>query len=101
MKGNSNDRDINSGFFDVSNSKLSASPNPFTNKLEVTIPFLTEGEKVTMSLFDLQGQLAFQQEVTAQSPIQYLSTENLPQGMYVLRVMAGDHVESIRVVKTQ
>lgn len=81
--------------------KVSVSPNPFTDKLEITIPFLAEGDQVTMGLYNMQGQLVFQQQVAAQSPVQYLSTENLPQGVYVLHVSAGTRHESVRLIKTQ
>lgn len=80
---------------------LSANPNPFTNQLEIQLPFNNPTENTRISLYDLQGRLV----MTAQSPgdqqtIQ-LSTLNLAPGMYFLRAESGGVSETVKVVRTQ
>jgi hypothetical protein len=80
---------------------LSASPNPFTNTLEVKIPYATPENDVKVSLYDLQGRLMLSEKTTGGTQIHSLSTADLLPGLYLLRVDTGDRSETIKVVKTQ
>jgi hypothetical protein len=82
-------------------STLSASPNPFTNTLEVKIPYATTENDVKVNLYDLQGRLMLSEKTPGGTQIRSLSTENLLPGLYLLRVDTGDRSETIKVVKTQ
>lgn len=87
--------------FETTSSTLSASPNPFTNTLEVKIPYATTENDVKVNLYDLQGRLMLSEKTPGGTQIRSLSTENLLPGLYLLRVDAGDRSETIKVVKTQ
>lgn len=80
---------------------LSAAPNPFTNLLDVNIPFSSEGNDVQISLYNLQGRLMTTVRTPGGTPTHTLSTENLLPGFYLLRVDTGDRSETIKVMKTQ
>ena len=80
---------------------VNATPNPFTNFLDVEIPFATDENDIKMSLYDLQGSLVLSVKTPGGSQIRSLSTENLIPGLYLLRVESGDRSETIKVMKTQ
>ncbi|MBP6811785.1 MAG: T9SS type A sorting domain-containing protein [Saprospiraceae bacterium] len=97
----SGDRDGSSENTFEASSTLFASPNPFTNLLDVQIPYSTEENDVKISLYDLQGRRVLSQQFPGGAQIRSLSTEDLTPGLYLLRVDTGSRSETIKVMKTQ
>lgn len=95
------DRDaLNANQF-MESSTLSASPNPFTNLIDVQIPYSTEENDVKISLYDLQGRFVQSQLFPGGPQLRSLSTIDLTPGLYLLRVDTGSKSETIKVMKTQ
>jgi Secretion system C-terminal sorting domain len=86
---------------DDSEQYLTATPNPFTNFLDIKIPYATEENDVLMSLYDLQGRLVISIKVPGGNQTQSISTQDLKPGLYFLRVDTGDKSETIKLIKTQ
>jgi|GEM_PF-1890461 len=80
---------------------ISATPNPFTNFLDIKIPFTTEENDVKMSLYNLQGRLVLSVKTPGGAQMQSISTTDLQPGLYLLRVDTGEKSETIKVLKTQ
>jgi len=83
------------------NQTLTATPNPFTNQLEIRQPFANINEFVEISLYDLQGRQVKALRSPGDLQTITLSTENLSPGMYFLRAESGGQIETVKVVKTQ
>lgn len=81
--------------------RLVATPNPFSDQLEIQIPFATPENELHMALYDLQGRMMITQNIANGGPIQTIETGTLPTGVYILRVECGGKAETIKVVKTQ
>ena len=72
-------------------------PNPFGKKLTVQLNTDARNtEDYDVSLMDMSGRLLFQQKI--QNTVEW-STENLPSGMYILKVAGRGTVETQKVVK--
>lgn len=80
---------------------LSASPNPFTNTIDLQIPYATPENDVNIHLYDLQGRLMLSEKTPSDTQIRILPSETLLPGLYLLRVNTGDKTETIKVMKTQ
>ena len=81
--------------------QLAVSPNPFSNRLEINIPYATEENDVKVQLFDPHGRLILSQVTAGGLQIRSLDTEVLQPGMYLLRVETGERAETVKVIKTQ
>jgi hypothetical protein len=81
--------------------RLSATPNPFADILEIQIPFANEENELNLALYDLQGRMMMTQHIANGGPIQTIETGTLPTGVYFLRVECAGKAETIKVVKTQ
>ncbi len=79
---------------------IMASPNPFSESLTVYLDAVTTGQ-VSFKLFNLNGQKVFEQQYMAGSEQFELNTSDLPKGFYLLRVEAGDEVQTLKVVKSE
>lgn len=86
--------------FDLAN-QVSATPNPFTDLLEIQIPFATPENELHLALYDLQGRMMMSQHIANGGPLQTIETGHLPTGVYILRVECAGKAETIKVVKTQ
>lgn len=80
---------------------LSAAPNPFTDQLDIQIPFNHPSEDTKISLYDLQGRQVFSELHSGDQQTIHLSTVSLAPGMYFLRAESGGISETIKLVKTQ
>ncbi len=98
-KANAQDEDFWASI--PSSPSLSANPNPFTNQLDIQIPFANINETIALHLYDLQGRIAMTMQVPGDQQTLTLSTENLSPGMYFLRAESGGIIQTIKVVKTQ
>jgi hypothetical protein len=85
----------------LDSQRLSATPNPFADLLEIQVPFATPENELHMALYDLQGRMMITQNIANGGPIQTIETGTLPTGVYILRVECGGKAETIKVVKTQ
>lgn len=77
-----------------------ASPNPFSESLQVTMGQATEG-KVCLRLYSLEGQIVREQQFDAGQERFALSTAGLPAGFYMLRVEADGKSQSLKVIKSE
>ncbi len=80
---------------------LTANPNPFTDQLDIQLPFNNPTENTKISLYDLQGRLVMAAQSPGDQQTINLSTANLTPGMYFLRAESGGVIETVKVVKTQ
>jgi hypothetical protein len=78
-----------------------ASPNPFTDQLDVQVNFLAETEQVMLRLFDQQGRQVILQQLPGGLEKYSLPTAELPPGVYFLRVESAGQTQTIKVVKTR
>lgn len=69
-------------------------PNPARDL--VKIDGLKPGEKCTVSVYDMRGQRLLQQSLQA---AQTVNISHLPSGQYLIRVLRGDKVETIKLIK--
>jgi hypothetical protein len=75
-------------------------PNPFTNL--ITIEPLTQDHLGTMEfeIFSMAGKLIMSGEITDQNQSHTISTENMPQGIYLLRLRTQTWPgETIKLIK--
>ena len=80
---------------------LDVSPNPFNRKLQVNISSLLQ-QQATISLTDITGKLLFKTNYLIQKGSNVLllpQADNLPQGMYFLRLQTATQQENIKVIK--
>ena len=54
------------------------------------------GENCTVAVFDMRGQELMQQRLQGTNTI---SLSQLPTGQYLLRIMRGDAVETLKLIK--
>lgn len=85
----------------LTTQSFSASPNPFTNQLEIRIPHATESGSTELFLYDLQGRQILAGYFPGGQQTITWSTTALTPGMYFLRAQSGGIVQTIKVVKTQ
>jgi hypothetical protein len=71
-------------------------PNPVENTLTVQIPN-PNGEKVTIVLINLTGQLAYRTET--HETIHHVDMQSLAKGIYILQVMVGNEKYAAKVIK--
>lgn len=73
---------------------LTASPNPFKNRLQLSA---TDGaEHLEVSVFDAGGAVVWKREV---SDVAVVNTQGWPAGLYYLRVTSGQMLQNIKLVK--
>ena len=84
--------DINQ--FSVTKQSLSSFPNPFNNKLYISNPSKIVISKVNIN--NSEGKLVYSEDY----PGNYILTENIPSGVYILEIITIDHKRIIeKIVK--
>ncbi|NVN95702.1 MAG: T9SS type A sorting domain-containing protein [Bacteroidetes bacterium] len=63
---------------------LNIYPNPATSKLTINLQQLTSLQNTTVSIYDVQGKLLLQQNIT--QPQTELNIAPLAKGIYILKV---------------
>ncbi len=81
---------------------VTAGPNPFQNRIMVTLPEEYQGE-TALRLWNVSGRMVHEQKMTISDDNNQIAIENLddlPKGTYVLRVFNGSLVsDGIKVIK--
>ncbi|WP_367391383.1 T9SS type A sorting domain-containing protein [Lewinella sp. LCG006] len=80
---------------------LTPTPNPFTTTALVTIQ-LPEVDEVTISMYNMVGQLVHQEVISNQqemTELEWPTPRRLARGTYLLRVQSGEAVAQTMVVK--
>lgn len=79
---------------------IEANPNPFTNELKVTFDMVRENS-VSINLFNTNGTKVYSADriITAGQQQIKIPAENLPQGLYLLKVTNNNRQESFKLVK--
>ena len=74
-------------------------PNPVSNGRDIKL-FINSsiGEEVNWSLFDVQGRNIVNGKVITASNEISISTSNIPQGFYLLRVDSGNMVDRVKII---
>lgn len=87
-------------------SAFNTFPNPFTS--EISFGFtLKENSHVSLEIFDLQGRKIISLLNETKSPGQHQvnwnagASANLPEGVYMARIIAGNHVFTRKIVLTR
>lgn len=81
---------------------LNVFPNPSTGTFNIELPAgMTVQAEVTVEVFNVQGQLAFRQNLQA-APSLFIQLPALPAGNYVLKTLVGDDqfTQSLTLTKT-
>jgi len=74
-------------------------PNPFAN--EVGIVINKAGDEVSeIALFDLTGKLIVRESGVKNNQVFVLSPE-IPAGIYLIKVVSGEHIEYVKIIKNQ
>ena len=84
--------------FKKGNQTISASPNPFTNTLTLSVANGLNKSSIDAVVYDLQGKQIKVAPVEGANTLTF-DTSALPKGMYILRVNYGSTSEIIKVVK--
>ncbi|MBO9700471.1 MAG: zinc-dependent metalloprotease [Sporocytophaga sp.] len=74
-------------------------PNPFVNKLSVTLNYKISGEPVLFELENLLGETVFLSELKINESDMGLYIPQIETGMYLLKVQAGGISEVYRLIK--
>jgi hypothetical protein len=77
--------------------ELTISPNPSQEWIDVALPPSPDDTKVTLSLFDVKGNLV-QEVKTVGGSTQRIKTESYPPGVYILQANIGGIKTSHKVV---
>lgn len=80
----------------IGNRPVKIYPNPTKGLLKVEIPF-TEEASATIRIFNLQGALVKNQEVT--STFTEIDLNDEPSGMYILRISIGELSSEWKIIK--
>ena len=72
-------------------------PNPTKGDLTVEIMNLPEGKTANLRLYDMSGTLVLQR--TDVNGTEYVSIGNRPNGIYIMRISAGDSSTEWKIIK--
>ena len=75
---------------------MSMYPSPATKGQNVTLQLPQLSEMAEITVMDLQGRMLLQERTTETQPT--LATGQLPAGLYIIRVSAGDWMETTKLV---
>ena len=75
-------------------------PVPATETLQVLLDKTTE-EDISWSVFDQSGRLVLDGQAAEETQQFDVDVQNLPQGMYMLRLTSGQFMHAVRFVKQQ
>ena len=88
-------------FGNAGNIKINVFPNPFTNKVDVSLNVDKEGY-VETSISDVLGKVLISKKSKVQKGISTISineVQNLPKGVYFLKVKAGSAIQTVKLEK--
>lgn len=91
---------IATGDEELISDKIEVNPNPFASKLHVNFNMVKENN-VTIDLFNTNGNKVYSVERIIAAGQQQIAipAENLPQGMYLLKVTYNDKQENFKLIK--
>ena len=72
------------GIIENNNKPINIYPNPATSKLTINLQQLTKLQNTTVSIYDVQGKLLLQQNIT--QPQTELNIASLAKGIYVVKI---------------
>jgi len=81
----------------IAQTEIKIYPNPTTEKITLEISGWETLQRGNLKLYSLTGQLL--QEHSVHSIITSISLENLPKGVYILKVNINDKTEDWKVIK--
>jgi len=76
-------------------------PNPFTEQLNISY-FLPMAGEVELTMYDHSGRMVrniYKENQHAGTQLQAISTTDLANGMYTLRLITGDEMQQFRLIK--
>lgn len=100
LPGKANARTKMSFEMDIDMQRLSAWPNPFSEDIEVLVPFATTNQNLEIILHDLQGRQVMAFHFPSGQQSIHLSTSGLSSGMYFLYARSGGITSTVKLVKT-
>ncbi len=84
----------------TSANMLQAYPNPFDNKINVKINTHGGTEATSLQVIDVLGKIQIEKQITSSNQTLLLKTDHLAEGIYFLKLMAGDHaLQTQKIVK--
>lgn len=81
------------------NTTMAIYPNPASKILHITLGGITDNSIVKVSLFNMKGQLIVSSELKKTVPYMNLDVENLPAGIYTVRLTWNNETSVWRFVK--
>jgi hypothetical protein len=87
------------GIEQIENTAMKVAPNPVSGEAKVSFD-LVRGENVVLNLFNLTGQVVRSYELgfCPYGNQEYnMDTHNLPAGIYILKLQAGNQVQTCRI----
>jgi hypothetical protein len=73
-------------------------PNPATTEVNVSLSGISEKQQSELSLFGIRGNRIFTRTLTSSENISF-SVAGLPPGIYTLRLISGDKVQTRKLVR--
>jgi hypothetical protein len=73
-------------------------PNPATTEVNVSLSGISEKQQSELSLFGIRGNRIFTRTLTSSENISF-SVAGLPPGIYTLRLISGDKVQTKKLVR--
>jgi hypothetical protein len=80
-------------------NKWEVSPNPFDNSLVIKNIGTSVNQKAEVSLYNLQGICLHQASFGANEIISLTNLTNLPEGILILKINSGNHLEQFKLIK--
>ncbi len=81
-------------------SQMQIFPNPCTNELSIQMPNTNTTERLTVEIFDIQGQKVLEKRNFAHQKAQNtIDTSQLPNGMYLVRIQTPQEIYMQKVLK--
>ena len=81
----------------LSNFSVKSYPNPFRESFKLN--FSGSQEKVSLQVYDMLGRKLENKEISSDEANELSIGQNLPSGMYNLRVIQVSNVKTLRVIK--
>ena len=76
--------------------KINVSPNPFSSIFDLSVQGRST-EKIVISVIDVYGKMIFKSEGVVNK--HYVLGSNFSGGIYIIKVIQGDNVQTLKVVK--
>ena len=78
---------------------ITSYPNPAVNELRITVPSNWQSKKLSIELYNVNGQLASKTQIASGSQTETLNVSKLSSGIYIVKANCGAETATQRIVK--